>query len=269
MGFSEQLRVRPGSKVRITDRDASRTPGARSKRAAEAPLAKNLAKLEALQYRLYAESRRALLIVLQGMDAAGKDGAIRHVTSGLNPQGCDVTPFKQPSGEELSHDYLWRIHRALPARGDFGIFNRSHYEDVLVVRVHSIVPKAEWKRRYAEINAFERTLSENGTTIVKFFLHISSDEQKRRFQERLTDPRRHWKINPADFEERKYWKDYRRAYEDALAECSTDWAPWYVIPADHKWYRNLAISQVLVETLEDMDPQFPKPKFDMKKIRLE
>jgi PPK2 family polyphosphate:nucleotide phosphotransferase len=266
--IAEHLRLKPGRKVRLADHDPAGTPGARSKSAAQDPLAKNLEKLYALQYRLYAENRRSLLIVLQGMDASGKDGAIRHVMGGLNPQGCTVTPFKAPTSEELDHDFLWRIHRALPARGDFGIFNRSHYEDVLVVRVHNLVPPAVWKQRYAQINEFERMLSETGTTIVKFFLHISPEEQLRRFKQRLEDPTRQWKINPNDFEERKHWKEYVLAYEAALHGCNTEWAPWHVVPSDHKWYRNLAISQVLVETLEALNPQFPKPTFDPKKIKL-
>jgi len=269
MKFVEQLRVRPSKKWRIADHDPGATPGAKSKAAAQRPLVKNLERLNALQYRLYAEGKRALLIVLQGMDASGKDGAIRHVMSGLNPQGCAVTAFKVPSTEELKHDFLWRIHRATPPRGDFGIFNRSHYEDVLIVRVHDLVPKSVWSKRYDLINAFESDLVENGTTVVKFFLHISRDEQRRRFQDRIDDPKRHWKLSAADFEERKLWDDYLRAYEDAMCKCSTSSAPWYVIPSDHKWYRNLAISQVLVETLEEMDPQFPPPTFDPSKIKLD
>jgi PPK2 family polyphosphate:nucleotide phosphotransferase len=203
------------------------------------------------------------------MDAGGKDGTIRHVMSGLNPQGCRVTSFKVPTEEELAHDYLWRIHRAVPAKGEIGIFNRSHYGDVLVVRVHNLVPKRVWSKRFEQINAFERILAETGVTIVKFFLHISKEEQKRRLQDRLDDSSKHWKISPADFEERKYWDDYVKAYEDILARCSTPWAPWYVIPADHKWFRNLAVADVLVRTLKDMRMRFPKSKLDLSKFVLE
>jgi PPK2 family polyphosphate:nucleotide phosphotransferase len=269
MGMIDRMNVTPGRKFELVKHSPSATPGCKDKAAAKKPLERNLAKLEALQYRLYAENRRALLIVLQGMDASGKDGAIRHVMSGLNPQGCTVTSFKAPTVEELDHDFLWRIHRAIPARGDFGIFNRSHYEDVIVARVHDLVPRAVCRRRYEEINAFERGLAENGVTIVKFFLNVSREEQKRRLQERLDDPSRHWKINPLDFVERKHWDAYMRAYEAALTACSTERAPWWVIPSDHKWYRNLAISEVLVETLEAMNPQFPKTSADLSKIKLD
>jgi PPK2 family polyphosphate:nucleotide phosphotransferase len=203
------------------------------------------------------------------MDAGGKDGTIRHVMSGLNPQGCRVTSFKVPTEEELSHDYLWRMHRAVPAKGEIGIFNRSHYGDVLVVRVHNLVPKRVWSKRFEQINAFEKILAETGVTIVKFFLHISKEEQKNRLQERLDDSTKHWKVSPADFEERKYWDDYVKAYEDVLARCSTPWAPWYVIPGDHKWFRNLAVADVLVRTLKDMKMRFPKSKLDLSQFVLE
>jgi PPK2 family polyphosphate:nucleotide phosphotransferase len=203
------------------------------------------------------------------MDAGGKDGTIRHVMSGLNPQGCRVSSFKVPTEEELAHDYLWRIHRAVPGKGEIGIFNRSHYGDVLVVRVHNLVPKRVWSKRYDQINAFENILAENGVTIVKFFLHISKDEQKQRLQERLDDSSKHWKVSAADFEERKYWDDYTEAYEDVLSRCSTPWAPWYVIPANRKWFRNLAVAGILVSTLEDMDMRFPKSKLDLSKFSLD
>jgi PPK2 family polyphosphate:nucleotide phosphotransferase len=189
--------------------------------------------------------------------------------SGLNPQGCRVTSFKVPTEEELSHDYLWRMHRAVPAKGEIGIFNRSHYGDVLVVRVHNLVPKRVWSKRFEQINAFEKILAETGVTIVKFFLHISKEEQKNRLQERLDDSTKHWKVSPADFEERKYWDDYVKAYEDVLARCSTPWAPWYVIPGDHKWFRNLAVADVLVRTLKDMKMRFPKSKLDLSQFVLE
>jgi PPK2 family polyphosphate:nucleotide phosphotransferase len=203
------------------------------------------------------------------MDAGGKDGTIRHVMSGLNPQGCHVTSFKVPTEEELAHDYLWRVHRAVPAKGEIGIFNRSHYGDVLVVRVHNLVPRRVWSERYEQINGFEKILADNDVTIVKFFLHISKEEQKKRLQERLDDPAKHWKVSEADFEERRFWPDYIKAYEDALSKCSTPWAPWYVIPADHKWFRNLAVADILVSTLEDMDMRFPKSKLDLSRFVLD
>jgi len=268
MELRSKLDVKPGRKARIRHRDPDATPGIRSKEAAEELLEKNVARLAELQYLLYAESRRALLIVFQGMDAAGKDGTIRHVMTGLNPQGCTVTPFKVPSAEEAKHDFLWRIHKATPRIGEFTIFNRSHYEDVLVVRVHGLVPKPAWSGRYAHINAFENLLADANVRILKFFLYISKEEQKERFQDRLEDPTRHWKLSEADFTERDYWDDYIRAYEDALTRCSTPWAPWYVIPANKKWYRNLAVSQIIVETLEELNMKFPPPSLDISKVRL-
>jgi PPK2 family polyphosphate:nucleotide phosphotransferase len=219
-----------------------------------------------LQELLYASKKRALLIVLQAIDAGGKDGTIRHVMSGVNPQSCQVTSFKAPTAEELGHDFLWRIHQRVPIKGFFGIFNRSHYEDVLVVRVHDLVPKAVWSRRYDYINGFERVLDDGGVTILKFFLHISKDEQKKRFEDRLRDPAKMWKATLQDLEERKLWEKYRKAFEDAISKCSTEVAPWYVIPADRKWFRNLAVSEVIVQTLEAMDLKYPKPAFDTSKV---
>jgi PPK2 family polyphosphate:nucleotide phosphotransferase len=221
-----------------------------------------------LQFRLYAENKQALLIVLQAMDAGGKDGTIRHVMGGLNPQGCRVSSFKKPVGEEAQHHFLWRVHKAVPAKGEIAIFNRSHYEDVLVVRVHDLVPEDVWSKRYDQINDFEKMLSENNVTIVKFFLHISKEEQKERFQQRIDDPTRHWKISLADFEERKYWDDYQQAFEQVLRKCSTKHAPWYVIPSDKKWFRNLAVAEVITETLETMNPRYPEPTVDISKIVL-
>jgi PPK2 family polyphosphate:nucleotide phosphotransferase len=218
---------------------------------------------------MYAEHRRALLVVLQGIDASGKDGTIRHVMTGFNPQGCRVTPFKAPTPEELAHDFLWRIHHAVPGKGDVAIFNRSQYEDVLVVRVHELVPAPVWKRRYDQINDFERYLAENDVVIVKFFLQISKDEQKRRLERRLEDSTRQWKVALSDFEERKRWKEYQRAYEDAITKCNTKEAPWYVVPADKNWFRNLAVSQILVETLEALDMRFPKATVDLERITLD
>jgi PPK2 family polyphosphate:nucleotide phosphotransferase len=208
-----------------------------------------------------------VLVVLQGMDTSGKDGTIRHVMTGASPQSCKVTSFKQPTSHELAHDFLWRVHQAVPEKGNIGIFNRSHYEDVLVVRVHKLVPKKIWAARYDEINRFEKYLAENGTTILKFFLHISKDEQKRRIEERIANPTKHWKLSPADIEERQYWDDYTEAYEDAISRCSTKYAPWFIIPANHKWFRNLAVSKILVEALEKMNPKYPTLELDIARMK--
>ncbi len=216
-----------------------------------------------LQSRLYAEGKQKLLIVFQAMDAGGKDGTIRRVFRGVNPQGVRVHSFKVPSKIELAHDFLWRIHQVVPAKGMIGVFNRSHYEDVLVVRVHDIVPESVWRPRYAQINQFEKLLTDTGTTILKFFLHISPEEQKERFQDRLDEPSKNWKFSMEDLEKRKFWGDYMAAYEEMLQQCSTPWAPWYVIPADQKWYRNLAIARVIVHTLKEMNPQYPEPENDL------
>jgi PPK2 family polyphosphate:nucleotide phosphotransferase len=267
MNFSKHYRVKPGQRVRLTDSDPDDTAGAHKKDVQER-LAQNVAKLTVWQQRLYAEGRRAVLLILQGMDTSGKDGTVAHVMSGLNPQGCRVTSFKKPSTLESSHDFLWRVHQAVPARGEIGIFNRSHYEDVLVVRVHSLVPKPTWSRRYEQINAFERLLAENDVTVLKFFLHISKQEQLERLRERLADRTKLWKFNPVDLEERKLWKHYMAAYEDALSRCSTDAAPWFIIPANKKWVRNLAVSEILLETLQRLDPQYPKPAVNPKTFKL-
>ena len=256
------------TRLRLGEFDPDDTAGLNKGDKIHARLEKNIARMEDLQYRLYAESRRALLIVLQGMDASGKDGTVRHVMSGLNPQGCRVTSFKEPSTEEAGHDFLWRIHKAMPAHGQIGIFNRSHYEDVLIVRVHQLVPRSVWSARYDQINEFETLMTKNGVTILKFFLHISKEEQKQRFEARLDDPTRNWKFNPADIKERKRWDDYVKAYEAALSRCSTTAAPWFVIPSNKKWFRNLAVSQIIVETLERMNPRFPKPSFDISKLKV-
>ena len=269
MDFRKRFAVEPGSKAKLADRDTRETCGFSKGARADRALARNIERLAELQYLLYAESRRALLVVLQAMDAGGKDGTIRHVMSAMNPQGCRVTSFKAPSVEEASHDFLWRIHRAVPHRGEVGVFNRSHYEDVLVVRVHDLVPRSVWSKRYRQINDFERLLAENEVVIVKFFLHISKEEQRERFQARLDKPHKNWKVNPADFEERRYWNDYMKAYEAALTRCNKSWAPWYIIPADRKWFRNLAVSGILVDTLEEMKMQFPKPTYDPAEIVLD
>lgn len=210
-----------------------------------------------LQVALYAEGKQKLLIVLQAMDAGGKDGTIRHISKGVNPQGVRVTSFKKPSSRELDHDFLWRIHRAVPGKGMIEIFNRSHYEDVLIVRIDDIVPESVWRPRYETINQFEKHLTDSGTTILKFFLHISKDEQKERFQDRLDEPDKNWKFDRGDLGKRKQWDDYQNAFQDMLNECTTQHAPWHVIPGDQKWYRNLAIMKTLVATLKEMNPQYP------------
>lgn len=266
--LEKQLLVRPGSRFKLKSIDPADTHGF-DKKAAEARLQKNLERLSVLQYLLYAEAGRALLVVLQGIDAGGKDGTIRHVMSGLNPQGVEVTSFKVPEGEETRHDYLWRIHKAVPERGKIGIFNRSHYEDVLVVRVHNLVAKSEWSRRYDQINDFERMLSENKVRILKFLLYISKEEQAERFRERLEDKAKNWKFSPADIKEREYWDQYIAAYDEVLQKCSTTEAPWYVIPANHKWFRNMAVSEIMRQTLESMDLKYPKPAADLSAIRFE
>jgi PPK2 family polyphosphate:nucleotide phosphotransferase len=268
MKFAKELLARPGKRVKLSKWDPDDTLGYEKGPACEAKTEKMIERLDELQYLMYAGKKHALLVVLQAMDAGGKDGTIRHVMRGLNPQGCIVTPFKQPTPEEAAHDFLWRVHKAVPERGNVGIFNRSHYEDVLIVRVHDLVPKSVWSKRYDEINQFEKILSQGHVTIVKFYLHISREEQKKRFLERIDDPDKRWKISPADFAERKYWDEYVDAYEDALSKCSTEDAPWYIIPANKKWFRNLAVSRILVEVLEDMKMKFPKPTVDIKELRI-
>lgn len=259
------LRVEPGSRVRLADVDPGATHG-HDKDDADDDLARGLERLTDLQDRLWAEHRHKVLVVLQGIDAAGKDGTLRHVMTAFNPQGCPVTAFKVPSPEELAHDYLWRVHRRVPGSGEIGIFNRSHYEDVLVVRVHELVPKDVWSRRYDQINAFERLLADEGTTIVKFFLWISKGEQRERFQARLDEPDKRWKFSLGDLDERKRWDDYVAAFEDVLERCSTDWAPWYVIPSNKKWFRNLAVAEILADTLDGLDPRYPAPKDDLSDV---
>jgi PPK2 family polyphosphate:nucleotide phosphotransferase len=266
VNIAKRCIVKPGSNVKLKDGDADDTFGIDKDPKA---LDKNLERLNELQHLLYADRRHALLVVLQAIDAGGKDGAIRHVMSGINPQGCQVTSFKKPSEEELAHDFLWRIHKATPRLGDIGIFNRSQYEDVLVVRVHGLVPKEVWSRRYEQINNFEKMLTQNNFTILKFFLHISKDEQKRRFEDRLKDPTKNWKLSLPDFEERKRWDDYQAAYEDALQKCSTEHAPWYIIPANKKWFRNYALSEIIVRTLEAMDLKYPPVSPDLENLKLE
>ena len=258
----DELRVKPGSRVRLAKLDPRATLGW-DKATAAPELEKQLARLADQQDRFWAEAKRSVLVVLQGIDAAGKDGTINKVMEAFNPQGCPVTSFKVPSSEELAHDYLWRVHKAVPRKGEIGIFNRSHYEDVLVVRVHDIVPRKVWSRRYAQINDFEAMLSANGTTIVKFFLSIDRDEQRERFQARYDDPARRWKFAMGDLEERKRWDDYQAAFDEALTKTSTDVAPWYVIPANRNWFRNLAVSSILADTIAELKPSYPPVAADV------
>ncbi len=258
--------IKPGTKVKLKDHDPDHTGHFRSEEEAEPELQKYLEELDSLQRLLYAENKRALLVVLQGMDTSGKDGTVRKVMHGLSPLGVTVKAFKQPNDEELSHDFLWRIHKAVPPRGYLGIFNRSHYEDVLVVRVHELVPRKVWKARYEQINHFEKMLVKNNVVVLKFFLHISKSEQRKRLEARLSDPTRYWKFSLHDVEERRYWPAYRKAYEEALSRCSTKWAPWYVVPANHKWYRNVAVARVLVETLRGLHMEYPAPTIDLSKV---
>lgn len=242
----------------LSDRDAKPPTSLPRGDALKEALATELDKLTKLQALFYADGRRALLVVLQGRDASGKDGTIRTVFGACNPQGCQVSSFKAPTPLELSHDYLWRVHQAVPARGMIGIFNRSHYEDVLVVRVRNLVPAATWKKRYDQINAFEKHLAENGVTILKFCLHMSKDEQREQFLERLTDPKKNWKFRAGDLEDRALWNEYTAAYRDALRKCSTPWAPWYVVPGDNATARNYMVTRVINETLQDMDLAYPR-----------
>ena len=267
MKYPDMFRVEPGTKVKLSQMEAGDTGDNRDEAAAQDELGRLTKRLAELQYLLYAESKRSFLIVLQAMDAGGKDGTVRHVIGSMNPQNATVQPFKVPSVEEMAHDYLWRVHKVTPATGQVVVFNRSHYEDVLVVRVHDLVPKEIWSERYDEINAFEKLLSDNGTHIIKFFLHIDKKEQLARFKQRLEDPTKQWKISESDYKEREFWDDYQKAYEAAISKCSTEDAPWYVIPANHKWFRNLVVSRILVKTLESMDMQFPQPSVNVEEIR--
>ena len=254
----EKYRVKPGSSVNLADWDAEDDRGFEDgKDKGEERLLELNKELENLQELLYAEAKHKLLVVLQGMDTSGKDGTIRHVFEGVNPLGVRVASFKVPTPDELAHDYLWRVHKQTPGRGEMVIFNRSHYEDVLVVRVHELAPSEVWRRRYEQINDFERLLAEEGTTVLKFFLHFDKDEQKKRLQERLDDPEKHWKFNVGDLKERVLWRDYEKAYEDVLSKTSTDWAPWYIVPANRKWHRNLVIASVIVKTLKGLDMHYP------------
>jgi PPK2 family polyphosphate:nucleotide phosphotransferase len=256
--FAGELRVKPGTRAALAHRDPGATFGV-DRETARRATARELERLADLQDRLWAEARRAVLVVLQGIDSAGKDGVIRKVMTAFNPQGCPVSSFKVPSVDELAHDYLWRVHRQVPRKGEVGIFNRSHYEEVLIVRVHGLVPKRVWSKRYAQINEFERMLTDTGTTVVKFFLSIDREEQRARFQARYDDPTKRWKFSMGDLDERKLWDDYQAAFEDALTKTSTAWAPWYVVPANHKWLRDLAVSTILADTIAALKPAYPVP----------
>lgn len=260
----KKYRVPSKGGIKLSDydpNDASNFKG--GKKDGNKELLKYNEELELLQEKLYAEGKHKLLIIFQAMDSGGKDGTIRKVFEGVNPQGVKVASFKTPTPLELSHDYLWRVHQKTPCKGEIVIFNRSHYEDVLVVRVHNMVPKDIWSKRYRHINEFERLLAEEGTTILKFYLHIDLQEQAERFLARVEDPTKHWKFNPGDLEERKYWDDYQKAYEDVLNQTSTDWAPWFIVPANKKWYRNLVISEAIIDTLKKLDMQYPSEVPDL------
>ncbi len=263
----ERLRVKPGSRVDLSKWDPAETFG-RSRDDADDDTVGDIERLAGLQERLFAESKRGLLIVLQGIDASGKDGTVSHVMSGFNPAGVSVASFKVPTAPEAAHDYLWRIHQRAPGKGEIAIFNRSHYEEVLVVRVHGFAPEEAWRRHYEQINAFEKLLADEGTTILKFFLLISPEEQLQRMQDRIDDPTKRWKFKSADIEERKLWDSYTAAFEDALSRCSTSWAPWFIVPSDKKWFRNLAVAHIVAETLDDMNPQYPPGEPGIETLRL-
>ncbi len=269
MKYVDRFRVAPGSKVTLADIDPRFKDHHEGHKEATEEIEEDQHKLRQLQDLFYADGRFSLLLCLQALDTGGKDGTINHVLGSMNPQGCRVVPFKQPSAEELAHDFLWRAHRAAPRRGEVVIFNRSHYEDVLVVRVHDLVPKPVWSRRYDLINAFEHELVENGTHILKFYLHISKDEQLSRFKERLDDPAKQWKISESDYKERKFWDGYTAAYEELLSRCSNEHAPWFVIPSDRKWFRNLAVARIVVEYLEGLGLAYPRSTLDLDHVRRE
>ncbi|MBU1226350.1 MAG: polyphosphate kinase 2 family protein [Actinobacteria bacterium] len=264
----DRYRVAAGAEVRLGDWDPEDTGGV-DRDTAKHRIEELNHRLEALQELLYAEGKHKVLVVLQATDTGGKDGTIRRVFEGTNPQGVKVASFKQPTPLELAHDYLWRVHAHAPGTGEIVIFNRSHYEDVLVVRVHDLVPEERWSRRYDHILAFEQLLADEGTTILKFFLHISRDEQKERLQARLDDPSKHWKFSLGDLDERKRWDDYRHAFEDMLSRTSSDTAPWYVVPANHKWYRDLVVASVLAATLESLGMAYPPPEDDLSGVVIE
>jgi PPK2 family polyphosphate:nucleotide phosphotransferase len=264
----KRFRVKPGGKLDLSDFDPGSTPGFNHKEGS-ARLLELTQRLEVLQESLWAEHKRKVLVVLQGMDTSGKDGTIRHVFEGVNPLGVRVAAFKAPTEEELDHDFLWRVHPRVPGRGEMVIFNRSHYEDVLVVRVQKLAPPEVWRQRYDQINDFERLLADTGTVVLKFFLHISKDEQKQRLQDRLDDPLKQWKFRKGDLVDRAHWDEYMAAYAEALSRTSQKHAPWYVVPSDKKWYRNLVVATILVKALEDLEIQVPEPPEDLKGVVIE
>ena len=264
--IANELRLQPGKRIKLADFDPGFDGGLPGFKETENLLITNRERLMEFQTLLFAERKRSLLIVLQGMDSSGKDGVMRHVMHGVNPKSCTVTSFKTPTIEEIEHDFLWRVHKACPRKGHIGIFDRSHYGDVLVVRVRGLVEKSVWKKRYDQINDFERMLTENGTTILKFFLNISKDEQRKRLQKRLDDPTKNWKMSLSDIHNRELWDSYMDAYEAVMNKCNTDYAPWYIISSDKKWFRNLMISHIINHTLESMNMQYPRPEYDPSKI---
>ena len=268
MKLLDELRVNAGHAPELAKRDPGSRLGTEDKAHGLQRHAELVARLGVLHNRLYAEAKRSLLLVLQGMDASGKDGVIRTVFTGVNPQGCDVEAFKAPTSTELAHDVLWRIHAACPARGEIGIFNRSHYEDVVVVRVRKLVDEKIWRARYGHIRAFEQMLTDEGTTVVKVFLHESKDAQRKRLQQRLENPEKRWKFRAGDLDDRARWDDFQAAYEDAIRETSTHDAPWFVVPADHNWSRNLCVAEILVDTLERLDPKVPEPEPGVEKLTI-
>lgn len=263
-----RYRVEPGEPVSLASIDPDDTGRYSKKKDVAEKLEEQRGRIRNLQERLYAEDRQGLLIVLQAMDTGGKDGTIKHVFGGVNPQGCRDSSFKAPNPEEANHDFLWRYHKSAPAKGRIGIFNRSHYEDVLVVRVKDLVPEEVWRERYELINNFEKNLALNGIAVVKFCLHISRDEQKRRLESRLADPEKRWKFSKNDIKERAFWDDYQRAFEDAINNCSTEHAPWYVIPSNKKWYRNLIVARTIADTLEAMNPRFPPAEEGLENVTI-
>jgi PPK2 family polyphosphate:nucleotide phosphotransferase len=264
-----ELRVEPGSAANLSHRSPEDHLGLTGKAEARKELAQLVDELSLLHNRLYAEATRSLLLILQGLDASGKDGTIRSVLTGVNPQGCRIVSFKEPSATELAHDYLWRVHLVTPERGEIGIFNRSHYEDVVTARVHGLAPKKVWNRRPRHIREFERMLVDEGTTLVKVFLHVSRDEQRKRLQERLENPEKGWKFRSADLDDRARWDDFMEAYDDVIGQTSTKWAPWYIVPADHNWVRNLLVARILVETLRKLDPELPSADPSLSELTIE
>lgn len=267
-GLIDRLSVSPGAPARIAKREPGDRLGFPDKQSGLDRLGELIPRLGLLHNRLRAEAERSLLLVLQGLDTSGKDGTISHVLTGINPQGCRVISFREPTTTELDHDYLWRVHNACPARGEMAIFNRSHYEDVVAARVRGLVPKRVWSKRYQHIREFERLLTDEGTTVVKVFLNVSREEQARRLQERLDDPEKAWKFRAGDLDDRARWEEFIEAYEDAVSETSTDWAPWHIVPADHNWVRNLSVAELLVETLERLDPKLPLPDPSVQGLRV-